>query len=121
MQNLVFMATILIIDDHPLVLDGITTMLKDIDFLTIAGTCKTGSDAIAFLRLQEPDIILLDINLPDMTGLDLCTLIRKKKQAFENTHPNLNQRSRFNCPNAQIRCRWVFAEEYGTGRTDSCH
>ena len=74
------MISILIIDDHPLVLDGITTMLKDIDFLTIAGTCKTGSDAIAFLRLQEADIILLDINLPDMTGLDLCTLIRKKNK-----------------------------------------
>ena len=74
------MTSILIIDDHPLVSDGIATMIKDVDHLHIAGACKTAKDALEFLLVQEPDIILLDISLPDMTGLDLCSLIRKNNK-----------------------------------------
>ena len=72
------MITILIIDDHPLVCDGISTMVKDVDYLQIAGACKSGKEALQFiLTMPAPDIILLDISLPDMNGLELCTLIRQ--------------------------------------------
>ena len=74
------MTTILIIDDHPLVSDGIATMIKDVDYLQITGACKTGKDALEFLASQEPDIILLDISLPDIDGLELCSIIRKKNK-----------------------------------------
>jgi two-component system, NarL family, nitrate/nitrite response regulator NarL len=67
---------ILLIDDHPLVLDGVKTMLKDEASVQIVGTCKTAAEALAFLSNQEPDIILLDISLPDMNGLELCEKIR---------------------------------------------
>ena len=70
--------SILIVDDHPLVGDGITTMLRDIAYLQIAGICRTGQEALNYLKDQEPDIILLDISLPDTDGLDLCGIIRKK-------------------------------------------
>jgi len=74
------MISILIIDDHPLVGDGIATMLRDEKHLQITGTCKTAKEGLAFLSDQQPDIILLDISLPDMDGLELCTLIRKKNK-----------------------------------------
>jgi DNA-binding NarL/FixJ family response regulator len=67
---------ILLIDDHPLVSDGIKTMLKDEPFVEIVGTSKTAADALAFLVSEEPDIILLDSSLPDMNGLELCEKIR---------------------------------------------
>jgi DNA-binding NarL/FixJ family response regulator len=67
---------ILLIDDHPLVLDGIKTMLKDEPSVEIVGACKTAVEALAFLSNNEPDIILLDISLPDMNGLELCEKIR---------------------------------------------
>jgi two-component system, NarL family, nitrate/nitrite response regulator NarL len=67
---------ILLIDDHPLVLDGIKTMLKDEPSVEIVGACKTATEALAFLSNNEPDIILLDISLPDMNGLELCEKIR---------------------------------------------
>ncbi len=70
------MISILIIDDHPLVSDGICTMLKDVAFVRILAACKTAKDAISFLEVIRPDIILLDINLPDMDGLQLCDAIR---------------------------------------------
>jgi DNA-binding NarL/FixJ family response regulator len=70
------MISILIIDDHPLVRDGIMTMVKDESSLHIVGSSRTASEALAFLATIQPDIILLDISLPDMDGLQLCEKIR---------------------------------------------
>jgi len=63
-----------------LVTDGITTMLKDTNHLQVVASCRTGWEAIQFLASNTPDIILLDINLPDMDGTNLCALIRKKNR-----------------------------------------
>lgn len=74
------MTNIFIIDDHPLVAGGIAMMLKDVSYLNIAGTATTAEEAIAFLKDNEPEIILLDISLPDMDGLQLCDIIRKENK-----------------------------------------
>jgi DNA-binding NarL/FixJ family response regulator len=75
------MINILIIDDHPLVIDGIRTMLKDEGYLHIEGAVKSGREAMTFLEGDHPvDIILLDINLPDIDGLRLCEQIRAKNK-----------------------------------------
>jgi len=74
------MINILIIDDHPLVTDGIQMMLKDASYLSIVGKAKNGAEAIAFLETNEPEIILLDISLPDIDGLQLCDKIRIKNK-----------------------------------------
>jgi len=71
------MIKLLLIDDHPIVIDGIRTMLKDVEYLTIIGSCKNGKSALEFLQNNQPDIILLDISLPDINGLELCEAIRK--------------------------------------------
>lgn len=71
------MIKILIVDDHPLVSDGIATMLRDQSSTQIVGASKTAAEALAFLTNEEPDIILLDISLPDMNGLELCEKIRE--------------------------------------------
>ena len=71
------MINILIIDDHPLVTDGIRMMLKDVEYLSVMATAKTGKEAFAFLQENEPEIILLDISLPDIDGLQLCEKIRE--------------------------------------------
>ena len=71
------MIRILIVDDHPLVRDGIQTMLRDELSIEIAGASKTAAEAIDFLAHEEPDVILLDISLPDMNGLELCEKIRR--------------------------------------------
>jgi DNA-binding NarL/FixJ family response regulator len=72
------MIKILIIDDHPLVIDGITTMLKDENYLQIIAAVKSANEALKFLS-EKPavDIILLDINLPDTDGLRVCEMIRE--------------------------------------------
>lgn len=72
------MINILIVDDHPLVIDGIKTMLHDVGYLSIKNTAKNAKDALAYIK-ENPDIdiILLDINLPDTDGLRLCEMIRQ--------------------------------------------
>ncbi len=74
------MIEILIIDDHPLVSDGVAAMVKGVEYLTITGACKSGKDALDFLSTNKPDIILLDISLPDIDGLELCSQIRKQNK-----------------------------------------
>ena len=75
------MISILIIDDHPLVGDGIATMLRDEETLQISGICRSAKEALDLLENHVPDIILLDINLPDINGLELCSLVRKNNKA----------------------------------------
>lgn len=72
------MIKLIIIDDHPLVADGIATMLKDESYLQIVASAKTGRQGLAILS-EYPDceVILLDINLPDTDGLQLCEQIRQ--------------------------------------------
>ncbi len=77
------MIGILIIDDHPLVSDGVATMIKDLNYLQVIGTCKSGKEAIDFLQVNNPEIILLDISLPDIDGLELCSQIRKTNKAVK--------------------------------------
>jgi two-component system nitrate/nitrite response regulator NarL len=69
--------TILIVDDHPLVADGIRTMLREAEGYSVIGVCRTAQTTIDFLKDFTPQIILLDISLPDMDGLQLCEAIRK--------------------------------------------
>jgi len=72
------MVNILIVDDHPLVIDGLKTMLFDSGYISIKKTVKTGIDALTYIKeTPDLDIILLDINLPDIDGLRLCEMIRQ--------------------------------------------
>jgi two-component system, NarL family, nitrate/nitrite response regulator NarL len=71
------MVKLLIVDDHPLVIDGLKTMLKDVGYIVVCGAVKNGKDALAYLEEHSDiNVILLDINLPDTDGLRLCEQIR---------------------------------------------
>jgi DNA-binding NarL/FixJ family response regulator len=75
------MIKILIVDDHPLILEGIKALLTDNDTITVVGTASNAFDAIAFLKENSIDIAFLDINLPDISGIELC---KKIKDEFPN-------------------------------------
>lgn len=77
------MISILVADDHPLVGDGISTMIKNETHLSVCAVCKTGAKTLAAVETLMPDIVLLDISLPDMDGLQVCQLIRKKNKTVK--------------------------------------
>ena len=68
------MIKVFIIDDHQLIIEGIHTLLeseKDIEWL---GSAKTPDDLLLDLKTKKPDVLLMDINLPQKSGLELCRL-----------------------------------------------
>ncbi|WP_374463684.1 response regulator transcription factor [Chryseobacterium sp.] len=68
---------IIIVDDHPIVIEGLRMMLKSQPFFNVAGSFTTGGETLDFIRSQTVDIILLDITLPDGNGTELCREIKK--------------------------------------------
>lgn len=71
------MIKVILTEDHPLVIEGIKAMLeKEADIDCIA-TCNTGDMLLRLLLKHQPDIILMDINLPDINGIELCKEVRK--------------------------------------------
>lgn len=69
---------ILIVDDHPLVVEGLKSLLANQEDICIAGSAENAFDAIAFLKNNPVDIAFLDINLPDINGIDLCKKIKEQ-------------------------------------------
>ena len=69
---------ILLVDDHTLMIEGMKALLERITSVQIAGTAGNAFDAIALLKKMEVDIAFVDINLPDISGIELCAKIRKE-------------------------------------------
>ncbi|MCX8526341.1 response regulator transcription factor [Chryseobacterium formosus] len=71
---------IIIVDDHPIVLEGLKTMLKNEPFFHISESFTSGERILDFVKLNDVDIVLLDITLPDNSGIELCKEIKKVSQ-----------------------------------------
>src|ERR1035441_6169447 len=68
---------ILIVDDHPVVRSGISFCLAQHSHLLIVGEAADGPEALAKAKTLLPDIVLLDIGLPQMSGLEVAEVLRK--------------------------------------------
>ena len=62
--------SILIVDDHKIVREGISTILERTPDFHVVGEADSGSDAVSLSRRLHPDLILMDIGLPGMNGID---------------------------------------------------
>jgi DNA-binding NarL/FixJ family response regulator len=69
---------IFIVDDHPVVVAGLQSLLEKIENIEVAGAVSNAFEAIPFLKKNKVDVVLLDINLPDISGIDLCKKIHKE-------------------------------------------
>lgn len=63
------MIHVLIVDDHPIVRDGLVAVLEDAPDIRVLATCGDSDSAIAATRLRQPDVVLLDLELPTRGGL----------------------------------------------------
>ena len=67
---------ILIADDHHIIRKSISSILQSRTNIQVCGEAVDGKEAIAKARLLKPDLLLLDISLPDSSGLEVATAIR---------------------------------------------
>lgn len=72
-----------IVDDHYMIIEGIRSLLQQEAGLEWLGHAMTADSCLAFLEKQRPDVIFMDVNLPDENGIDLCL---KVKKAYPKIH-----------------------------------
>ena len=69
------MTRVVLVDDHPLFLDGVRAALAGADDLEIIGEAADGTSAVALVVDLAPDVVLMDLNLPDLSGVEATTRI----------------------------------------------
>ncbi|KAA3637746.1 MAG: DNA-binding response regulator [Bacteroidetes bacterium] len=77
------MANILFVDDHQIVIDGIKGLLEGEENFSGFFEAKNGSEAMEIISTEAIDLVLLDINLPDKSGFDICRDIKKENDQIK--------------------------------------
>jgi len=77
------MKKILIADDHEMFRDGIASLLNSIKLWEISGKVSNGLEVIEFLNKKLVDIVILDINMPEMDGIETAAIIRQNFPAVK--------------------------------------
>lgn len=65
------------VDDHQLIVDGMISLLKNKEDILVAGVANNGKEALQMLRILEPDLVIMDIDMPVMNGIDALREIKK--------------------------------------------
>lgn len=77
-MNLPYPIRVALVDDHALVRDGIKALLAVMTPLEVVGEAESGADAIEMVGRCQPDLLLVDISLRDMNGLELTRVLRSQ-------------------------------------------
>jgi DNA-binding NarL/FixJ family response regulator len=72
------MIRVYIVEDHNVVVEGLRVLLQKENDITIVGSATTAADCLDFLSSHPADVLLMDINLPDISGVDLCGLVKAR-------------------------------------------
>lgn len=76
------MTRVFIVDDHAVVIEGIYSLLQKEKDVEMAGYATNAANCLQYFTSHTADVILMDISLPDMNGVDLCCTIKKKYPAI---------------------------------------
>lgn len=72
------MSKVFIIDDHQMIIEGIYSLLKEENGIEWLGSARLPSELMHCLKSGQPDVLLMDINLPEKSGLELCIEVKTK-------------------------------------------
>ncbi|MGG1609225.1 DNA-binding response regulator [Bacillus wiedmannii] len=70
---------VLIIDDHFVVREGLKLIIETSDSFQIIGEAANGEEALSFIEKKKPDVILMDLNMPKMSGLETIEALNEKQ------------------------------------------
>lgn len=89
---------LLIADDHTMFLQGIVSLLEQESEINIVGKAVNGIEALEIIKTKNPDLIILDISMPEMDGIELSKILKKDfpevKILIVSTHSNVKIISR---------------------------
>jgi DNA-binding NarL/FixJ family response regulator len=68
---------ILVVDDHPVLREGLAAMIESQPDMTLTAEAATGRDAIDLFKMHRPDVTIMDLRLPDMNGIEAIVAIRQ--------------------------------------------
>lgn len=74
---------VLLVDDHRLLRDGLSAMLADVEDMEIVGSLDSGEETIAQLTSIQPDVILMDILMKGMTGIEATRWIKEQNKCIK--------------------------------------
>jgi DNA-binding NarL/FixJ family response regulator len=74
---------ILLVDDHPIVREGLKTVLQRLSNCEVVGEASDGVEALEKAGNLLPDVMVLDVTMPKMSGLEVCRLARQKRPDLE--------------------------------------
>ncbi len=69
---------VFLVDDHDIVRDGLRALLDPIADIDVVGEAATAATALARIPLAEPDVVVLDVHLPDSSGIEVCRELRDR-------------------------------------------
>ena len=72
------MIRLIITDDHPIIRDGIETTLRDVEDIELVGCAGNGNELMDMLEHTQVDVILMDINMPGINGIEATKLVKRK-------------------------------------------
>lgn len=70
---------ILTVDDHPILREGIASIIHGEHDMVVVGEASTGREAIEVFRSKRPDVTLMDLQMPDLNGIDAIVTIRREQ------------------------------------------
>ncbi|MGZ3749757.1 MAG: response regulator [Bacteroidia bacterium] len=70
---------VFITDDHPLVVEGLKNILENEANIEVVGLSNTGRETVLLVQKTKPDILFLDINLPDISGIEVCRQLQQSQ------------------------------------------
>ena len=70
--------SVVIVDDHPMVVEGLKTLLSNLSNVSITGTAGNAFEAMELLKMKKVDIAIVDINLPEISGIELTKKIKEE-------------------------------------------
>ncbi|WP_107341564.1 response regulator [Agrobacterium pusense] len=73
---------VLLVDNHPLVLDGLKAVLETYEHIEVVGTAASATAGIDAAVATQPHVVLMDINMPQINGIDALELFREKQLSF---------------------------------------
>ena len=69
---------VMVVDDHPMVLEGMKSMLQQLTFVELTGLAANAYEAMEQIKINTPDIVITDINMPEISGIELALKIRNE-------------------------------------------